>query len=307
MRVNRLLSILLIISNKGTVTGQELADHFEVSLRTIYRDIDKISEAGIPIASIGGKGGGFYIMESYDLDKLFLSKNELQALVPIMDNLRFLFGKNKQFNDIVLKLENAYKNEESDYDKLSINISHFSMENELKEYLYIINKAIEDSKLLKFNYINRNMEYIERITEPIKISFVGGHWYLTAYCRTRGGYRKFKLVRIKNVELGDSFIKRNISNEELERVFNDSYDNKSIKVKLKFTNKIGEQLTEYFVKDIIKRTEDGNFIVEQSCPYEDGLFKFILSFGKECEVIEPGFLRKEVKKYLSELVSVYTD
>jgi predicted DNA-binding transcriptional regulator YafY len=72
MRADRFLSILIIISQKGLVTGKELAEHFEVSLRTIYRDIEKISEAGVPIAAIGGKGGGYYLMENYTLNNLFL-------------------------------------------------------------------------------------------------------------------------------------------------------------------------------------------------------------------------------------------
>ncbi len=307
MRVDRLLSILLIISNEGTVTGKELAEHFEVSIRTIYRDIDKLCEAGVPIASQGGKKGGFYIMENYNVDNLFFNRNQIQILMPIMNNLSFLFGKNQEYNDIVLKLENAYKNEKVQNDKLSINMSHFSMEDELKEYLYLMNKAIEDSRLMVFNYINRNLDYSERIVEPIQISYSHGQWKLVAFCRKRNDFRKFKLVRIKNMRLGDSFTKKDILNEEIQKIFDDSYDKKSIKVTFKFSNEIGEQLTEYFDKEAIHKRGDGCYIVEGFYPYEEGLFKFILGFGKECEVLEPKYLREETENYLKELLLKYNE
>jgi predicted DNA-binding transcriptional regulator YafY len=114
MRADRFLSILIIISQKGLVTGKDLAEHFEVSLRTIYRDIEKISEAGVPIAAIGGKGGGYYIMGNYTLNNLFLNRKEAEPLIAVMDNLKFLFGNNQQFNDIVLKFETLRKSEKKE-------------------------------------------------------------------------------------------------------------------------------------------------------------------------------------------------
>lgn len=305
MRVDRLLSILLIISDKGLVTGKELAEHFEVSLRTIYRDIDKICEAGVPIASTGGKGGGYYIMENYNLDNLFLDKKEIQALMPVMDNLSFLFGRNQKFNDMILKFKNVYEKGNVENNRLRINMSHFSMENELKEALFLIDKAIEDSRLLEFDYINRRIECSKRIAEPIQIEFICGEWYLVAFCRNRNDYRKFKLVRIRNLKLGDVFLKRNISNEGLRKIFAEGYNEKSIKVTLKFTSRIGEQLSEYFDKESIRLEEDGNFIVEGFFPYEEGLIKHILSFGKDCEVLSPSYLREETEGYIKEMLLSY--
>lgn len=305
MRVDRLLSILLIISDKGLVTGKELAEHFEVSLRTIYRDIDKICEAGVPIASTGGKGGGYYIMENYNLDNLFLDKKEIQALMPVMDNLSFLFGRNQKFNDMILKFKNVYEKGNVENNRLKINMSHFSMENELKEALFLIDKAIEDSRLLEFDYINRRIECSKRIAEPIQIEFICGEWYLVAFCRNRNDYRKFKLVRIRNLKLGDIFLKRNISNEGLRKIFAEGYNEKSIKVTLKFTSRIGEQLSEYFDKESIRLEEDGNFIVEDFFPYEEGLIKHILSFGKDCEVLSPSYLREETEGYIKEMLLSY--
>lgn len=307
MRSDRLLSILIIISQKGLVTGRELAEHFEVSLRTIYRDIEKISEAGVPIAATGGKGGGYYIMGNYNLNNLFFNKKEIEPLIAVMDNLKFLFGKNPQFNDIVLKFETLRSSENQGKDKLSINMSHFSMEQELREYLFLINKAIEENRTLEFEYINRRMEYSNRIVEPIQIEFSDGQWYITAFCRARKDYRKFKLVRVRNMKLGDSFIRKPISKEEIEKIFSASYEKNSIFVTLKFSNKIGKQLSEYFSKNRIKSLEDGAYLVENFYPDDEGLKKYILSFGDECEVVAPLKLRKEMLEYIKKIYTKYND
>lgn len=306
MRVDRLLSMLLIISKKGTVTGKELAEHFEVSIRTIYRDIEKLGEAGIPIASIGGKGGGYYIMENYNVDNLFLNKDEASTFMAIMNNLSFLFGKNTTFHDIVLKIENTLK-QEKNTSKLDINLSHFSMENELKEYLLLLNNAIEKNKLVVFEYINRSMEYFERTVEPFQITFSAGQWYLVGFCKERNDYRRFKLVRIKNLKMGENFEKKDIPNEEIQEIIENSYLTRGITVTLKFAHKMGEQLTEYFQKEKITKTHNNQYIVVDQFPYEEGLLKFILSFGKECEIVEPCYLRNELQEYIKTILLPYND
>lgn len=307
MRADRLLSILIILSQKPSVTGRELAQHFEVSLRTIYRDIEKIGEAGVPIAAIGGKGGGFYIMENYNLNNLFFNKKEIEPLIAVMDNLKILFGSNPQFNDIVLKFEALRNNEQRHYEKFSIDMSHFSMAQELREHLFLINTAIENNRILKFEYINRKMEYSERIVEPIQIKFAGGQWYIVAFCRIRGDYRSFKLVRVRNMKLGEIFIKNSISKEEIERIFSESYKKNSILITLKFSSEIGEQLSEYFSKDKIRVIENQEYIVEDCFPDDEGLKKFILSFGDKCEVIAPKKLREEIRVYIKNIYSKYND
>jgi len=312
MRADRLLSILIIISQKKLVTGKELSEHFEVSLRTIYRDIEKIGEAGVPIASIGGKGGGYYLMENYSLNSLSLNKNQLEPLLAVMNNLDGLFGKNAQFNDLILKFETLHysKNqniEKKDAEKLNINMSHFSMSQELREYLALLNQAIEESKLLKFNYINRKMKFESRIVEPIQIEFSEGHWYVIGFCRIRKDYRRFKLVRIRNLELGESFLKQEITQDELLAVFRKSHQENSILIKLAFSDKMGAQLPEYFSKDKIRCFDCGNYEIEDSFPNDEGLKKFILSFGADCEVLKPEYFRKEMQNYIEKIQRKYKD
>lgn len=305
MRSDRLLSIVIIISQKGLVTGQELANHFEVSLRTIYRDIEKISEAGIPIAATGGTGGGYYLMENFSLNNLFLNKKEIGPLMAVMENLKFLFGKNQQFNDLVLKFETLHDREQGHQENLMINMSHFSMEQELREYLFLINQAIEEQRTLEFDYINRKMDYAKRVVEPIQIVFTSGQWYVTAFCRTRDDYRRFKLVRVRNLRLGEPFAKRSDSLQEIKKNFHDSYEKNCTRIVLKFTSRIGEQLGEYFSKETIRPQEDGTYVVEDLFPDDEGLKKFILGFGDECEVLAPVSLRTDMVEYIKKIYAKY--
>jgi predicted DNA-binding transcriptional regulator YafY len=307
MRAERFLSILIIISQKGLVTAKELAEHFEVSSRTIYRDIDKICEAGVPIGATGGKGGGYYVMENYNISNLFFNKNEIEPLLSMIDSLKYVFGKNKQFNDIILKFETLYKREKNENEKLNIDMSHFSMEEELREYLFLVNQAIETNKLLIFEYINRKMECSQRIVEPIQIEFTDGHWYIIGFCRIRKNYRRFKFVRIRNMKIGENFVKKNISQVEIEKIFKESYSDSSIFAKFIFSEEIGEQLSEYFSKDIIKKIDNKKYVVEGFFPNDEGLKRFVLGFGVHCEVLVPTKLRKEMQEYIKNIYYKYND
>lgn len=299
--------MMLMISRKGRVTGKELAEHFEVSLRTVYRDIDKLCGAGLPIASEGGKGGGFYMMEDFSPESIALKKDEMLTLKALMDNLGFLLGRNGQFNDILAKLEAADTKNKVAKDKLTINMSHFSMEKELKEYLHLISQAIDDSLSLELEYVNRRRQYEKREVLPYYIDFSSGEWYLVGFCKARNAFRRFKLVRIRGIKQGKCFDKQELSVGEIGRIIREDYGKKSIRVLLKFSDRIGVHLKEYFPEDIIKTQGDGSYLVEDRFPHEEGLIRFLLGFGNECEVLEPEYLRAEVKKYLSEMLQKYND
>jgi len=149
------------------------------------------------------------------------------------------------------------------------------------------------------------MDFEKREVEPYYIDFSSGDWYLVGFCKTRNAFRRFKLVRIRNLKLGKGFTKLNVPRKEIRRKFNEEYNNKSIRVLLRFTGRIGAQLSEYFHKDNIKAAEDGSYIVEDSFPYEEGLIKFLLGFGRECEVVEPGYLREELNNYIKDMLQKY--
>lgn len=303
MRVHRLLSIILILTNKKSVTASELANHFEVSLRTIYRDMDKISEAGVPIAAHGGHGGGYYIMDPYSVKDLFFNKGEMQTVLSLVDGLQILFGNNQQFNDILMKCQHSLDDDRSE-DVIKINMSHFSMSEELAGYLSIMNKAIEEKQVLAFYYINRKFNYEERIIEPMRITFSSGEWFLEGFCRVRQNYRRFKFTRIKELHTNGQHYVPNRSIADMETGFHKSYEINSIELKLHFRERIGKQLAEHFYQDSIEKVDDG-YLVTDVLPNDEGLIKFILGFGQDCRVLYPIELRDKVKIYMIGMLETY--
>ena len=306
MQTDRLLSIILILMNRDMVTGRELAEHFEVSLRTIYRDIDKISRTMVPIAAEGGKGGGFYILDNYKLDKMFFSKNEIKPLLSLMRSLKDLLGRNEVFNNCITKFESFYSCEEDD-GNISIDISEDSSSNKTGEFIAAINNAVDNSKCVIIDYTNRRLETDKRVIEPLKIYFFNGGWYFAGYCREREDYRQFKISRITNLRIGETFLKRDITSEHLEILFSESFKSKSIRVTLKFSSRMINHLNEHFSEDKINIKEDGTAVISFNSPNEEGLKKFILNFGKDCEVLEPLLLRRELKEYIKELLLLYKE
>lgn len=304
MRIERLLSIIIIISKKEMVTAKELADIMEVSERTIYRDIDRICEAGIPIASMGGKGGGYYLMEGYSMDNVYLNKNEMKPLLAVLENLTSLFGSGSRFKNILLKMDDLKDNKTSE-DSFYINMGNGSRDKELKEFLSMADRAIEESRVMVFDYVNRKMECQQRVLEPVQIYFSDGQWYIFGFSRERNDYRNFKAIRIKNMSLGDKFPKRELTNDEIDEIMDRSYEKTSIQVELKFSERIGGHLPGYFHRDMIHKNPDGGYIVKNSYPDDEGLIKFILSFGRDCEVIKPLDLREKIKKYIEDMKNSY--
>lgn len=300
MSVDRLFSIMLILSNKGKKTAADLAERLEVSPRTIYRDIDKLSQAGIPIYSEDGRSGGYYLMEDYKVDNLYFKEDDMKPILSILKNIQNLFGDNGYLNEIINKYENT-----TEKNNFTINMTNVSMIEEIKNYLHTTSMAIDNKKVVKLQYVNRRQEVEERIVEPVYISYSSGQWYINGFCRNRNDYRRFKVTRIKKLSSLDYTFERDIDIETLKNIYRRDYNKTAIRVVLKFNPKFGPQLTEYFDKENIEEYVDGYFIAHDLCPHDEGLIKFILGFGKWCEVLEPDYLKKEIKDYLDEMVKNY--
>ena len=205
MKVDRLVSIIMILLDKKRIGAQELADMFEVSPRTIYCDIEAINMAGIPVRGASGVGGGFEIMQDYKLDKKVFSTSELSALLMGLsslsgmirgDELVHALAKVKSFipadraKDIELKVN-----------QICIDLNPWMGNRNMQPYLEIIKTALQESRLLSFEYIDRYGNFSKRTAEPYQLILKSNHWYWQGYCHKRNDYRLFRLSRISNLEM----------------------------------------------------------------------------------------------------------
>ena len=247
-----------------------MAKKFEVSSRTIYRDVEILSGAGIPIYTTKGKGGGISILDNFILDKSVISKEEQSAIITALTAMSVL--PNVEKTGIADKMSLLFKSNDSSW--IDVDFSDWNVEQ--KNFFDKIRDSIIERFALKLKYINSNGKISERIAEPLKLYFKSKSWYLIAYCRKADDYRMFKLSRIRDVEVTNEHFER----EMCEYKYDNDDENICVNVKLKISKN-----AEYRVYDEFQdaeKTADGDFIVNMSYPENEWLYGYIMSFGGVC-------------------------
>ena len=182
MKVDRLISIIMILLDKERVGAQELADIFEVSPRTIYRDIDAINMAGIPVRGASGVGGGFEIMQNYKVDKKVFSTTDLSAILMGLSSLSNMMRGSELINALAkvksfIPADQA-KDIELKANQIYIDLSPWMGSINIQPYLEIIKTALQESKLVSFDYADRYGNKTARTAEPYQLVLKSSHWYL---------------------------------------------------------------------------------------------------------------------------------
>ena len=231
MKDNRLFRILYYILQKGKVTASELADKFEVSVRTIYRDIDSISCAGIPIYALQGKGGGIEIAEDFILSKSLLSEHEKQQIISALQGLDNTTKQHE--NELLTKLSALFKMKNTSW--IEVDFNNWQNNKLYEKTFNGIKSAILSKNIVSFTYFSSNEKETSRRVKPVRLLFKSQDWYLYAFCLLRNDFRYFKLSRIKNLEIhtekfDDSFedviLKKEIPHEN------------TVHIKVKFDRKV---------------------------------------------------------------------
>ena len=288
MQIDRLFQIVLILLNKKTITAKKLSEHFNVSIRTIYRDIEALSFAGIPIYSLRGKNGGIRLLESYILDKSLLSSKEQNEILYALESLK---ASNYPDVDEVLKKLNLIFNKSSDY-WIEVDFSRYgSNDNTLFNN---IKKAILNSQAIKFTYFNTNGETSQRTVNPLKIWFKEKAWYLFAYCQKKNEIRQFKINRIKNLTLTNEYFERRLINYNINSNDND-ISKKTVKIIVEVDKSQAYRVYDEFSEKNISKTENGNFKVIMENYENEWLYGYLLSFGEYLKIIAP----ERIKNILS--------
>ena len=312
MKLDRLVSILVLLLRKEKVQAKELAELFEVSVRTIYRDIEAINLAGIPIVTYQGVNGGIGIAEGYRLDKSVLTEDEMSTIVSTLSGIAPTMP-DKKYEIIMEKIRNTIpskqlENMDSKVKQLIIDFFPWGSGKLLKESISIIKKAIEKHNLIQFNYIDFSANKTVRTVEPYSLVLKGQNWYLRAWCQIRQDLRIFKLSRIKDLTaLQDKFEPRKIEFDHINFDTEWKYTGKTVTLQLLFDGEIENIAFEYF-GDSLEKQNDGKLLLKTVMPEGYWLYGFILSFGTGVEVIDPPHIRMAIadiskkiyKKYSSE-------
>lgn len=298
MRFNRLFEIIYILINKRTITAKELADKFEVSQRTIYRDIDLLSSAGIPIYTTKGKGGGIGILDNYVLNKSMLSEGEQNEIIAALQGLSAINYTN--VDDVLSKVSEFFGKSNEKW--IEVDFSDWS-ENQ-KEKFNIIKESIIKKEVISIEYYSSYGEKSKRVIEPLQLMFKGKSWYIVAFCRVRESIRIFKINRIRKIEVLEERFTRCFK-EDMDMEITEPSDIQCINMKMRVDASQGYRVYDEFSEDEIYKEEDGSFIVSTTYPIGSWVYSYILSYGSYAEVIEPQYLRNEIRKLLRETLNKY--
>ena len=294
MKINRLIEIITILLNRQTVTAKELAKRFGVSTRTIYRDVDALSSAGVPIYTDKGKGGGISLLEEYTLNKTLLSKSESEGLILA---LKAMGATDYPEADALLeKIGSVFKSNIA-HDWIEVDFESWSSKVNEDNKFGKIRDAIINCLVINFDYVNGTGVKTNRDANPVKLMFNAYTWYLIAYCHNRNEHRMFRLSRIKNVRLTDKhFTKRPITEEEKQIV-----QAPLVELKLRCEEKVLNRLYDTFDEQFIHQNSDGSFDLTVQIPEEEWIYGYVLSFGSSAEVLEPARIRDEVRNRAREV------
>lgn len=298
MEQSRLFKIVYHLLEKGKSTAPELAEKFEVSIRTIYRDLDTISAAGIPIYATQGKGGGIFIMQDFVLNKSLLSEQEKEQILMALQGISAT--EYNQTDELLIKLGGLFQSKVTNW--IEVDFSEWYKNTPNYNVFNLIKNAIFNQNMITFSYFAQEGNYSNRTVEPIKLIFKNKDWYLYGFCLLRNDFRFFKLTRIKDLEISsDTFIREVKSSHEIETVIK----NKNfIHAKLKFSPKVAFRVYDEFT-DNVSKDNQGNLYVNIDLPDNETLFSYILSFGDNIEILEPDYLRHSMKEKLALMLEKY--
>lgn len=302
MKIDRLIGILSILLQNEKVTAPYLAEKFEVSRRTINRDVEDICKAGIPLVTTQGTNGGISIAEGYKIDKTLLTSHELQSILTGLKGLDSISGT-KKYSQLIDKLSVKNRSVYSSTDHILVNLASY-YKGSLAPKIEMIQTAIDESRLISFQYYANSGES-KRVLEPYLIVFQWTSWYVWGYCRQKEAMRLFKLNRLWNLTVEDNvFLPRTLPEYDcdIENVFPDHYQ-----VHALFHPSAKWRLIEEYGIDCYTVADDGRLSFRFGFASKENLVSWILSFGNLAEVIEPVPILDEIYSIVKKMYTAYSE
>ena len=302
MKIDRLIGVLSVLLQEEKTTAPELAERFEVSRRTINRDIEDLCKAGIPIRTVQGTGGGISIMDGYRMDRTILTSKDMQMILAGLRSLDSVSGSS-YYGQLMEKIQAGSSEFISGKDSILIDLSSWYRES-LAPKIETIQDGIENRHMLTFRYYAPSGES-DRTVEPYYLVFRWSSWYLWAWCCDRKDYRLFKLNRMVHVREKDTvFVCREAALPDLsdEKIFPGG-----IKVKALFEADQKWRLVEEFGPACFTEYGDGRLLFTADYTDMESLVTWLMTFGDKVEVLEPKEARNEIAHMANKMAMIYRE
>ncbi|WP_154888798.1 YafY family protein [Longibaculum muris] len=298
MESGRLFEILYYLMENKQTTAKQLADKFEVSTRTIYRDLDKLLVAGIPIITKQGVDGGVSLDDNFVFDKSLLDESQQEQILLALSSLSSLHVS--EYQELLKHMQTIFQKESEEW--LDVDFSSWHQDQEMNEKFSQLKDAILKHLRITFHYINAQGQKSHRDVFPIKLFYKNNAWYLYGYEVKKADYRTYKLTRIQQLVIKDEQFDRSAFYKEPHLTYEENQT--KIDVVLKFQKYLGSFVYDQFSDQDIQEKEDGYWI-HTSMPYHPWFLSFLLSFGSGVEIIEPHSLREEMLHEIQTLLKIY--
>ncbi|WP_125761366.1 helix-turn-helix transcriptional regulator [Companilactobacillus hulinensis] len=307
MRTARLINMIMWLLRTDKVSAIEMAQKFEVSTRTIYRDVDALNLAGIPIFTTQGRNGGIGLMPNYKIDKKLLTANDIKNLRVALSGVRTLIDS-PDVNETLRKIDVMYDADNNKNPTLLIDHTTWIGSNELKSLAEKINHSINDRKTIQFEYSDRTGARSTREIEPYLLVYKNERWYIQGFSLERNAFRLFRLSRMKNIDFsGRVFVPREVPASEMTFGNANAKLSKfqSAKILIQAEDIVRDRIVEKFGSDAIKKETKTGFIAELVLPDGDKSYRYVLSFGTHLKILKGESFKRHLMNYLDEVMQIY--
>jgi len=302
LRIARLINLIMLLLRTEQVSATDLAQRFEVSVRTIYRDVEALNLAGIPIYTTRGRYGGIGLMPNYKVNKKLLTAADIRNLRTALNSVHSLIDS-PEVKATIQKIDAFYVADQAD-DHLFIDRPNWPGSRELKQLAEQIEQAIAQHHYLTFTYSDRNGRGSSRQIEPYRLIYKGERWYVQAYSLERQAFRLFRLSRMQVIQFStDHFETRQIP--ELAFDFNTKHRPTLVTITIQVDNLVRDQVVERFGQSVIQSDTKTGFVAAINLPNNENAYRFILSLGARVKIIKGTDFLAGFQAYLHQLVTTY--
>lgn len=300
MKIDRVIGILSILLQREKVTASELAEEFEVSRRTIIRDIEEIGKAGIPIVTLQGQGGGISIMEGFRLDRTLLSNDDMKAILAGLKSLDSVSGT-KRYRQLISKLSADDPDTINMGNQIIIDLSSWDKV-AVSEKIELIRNAIDSRLKIRFTYFSPTGESSREI-EPYHLIFQWSSWYVWGYCCMRNDYRMFKLTRLTDLQcIGEPCELREIPEYTCDKL---RHTKGEIEVTARFDKSLKWRIIDEFGMELPRFDDNGDILLTFTWSDIPAFYSYILSFGDKAEILSPDEYRREFRELVKNISEKY--
>ncbi|MEC3813100.1 YafY family protein [Bacillus altitudinis] len=292
MKIDRILSIVMILISKRQVQAKDLAELHEVGVRTIYRDIDTINQAGIPVVTKQGAGGGISLVDDYRLEKKLFTDDDIELILTALESITSAYTF-KESEHVLKKMKSLIPSQNEKQQHVFIDLSSWGKDSYLEKKLQLIHTAASAHQYIQFTYRNAKGETLPRKVEPYTLVLKGRHWYLYAYCCVKKAFRLFKLKRMSDlITHSVSFLPKRIKNEE--KPWNDSWhEEPSVStLTLRLTEDSVGKVKEWIDENEFTVCADGTYLATITLPQDDWLYSFLFYLGPDVDIVSPPSVRE---------------